>query len=383
MDPILPLAAQLIKNGFRFRYLRATGSSQKPLAVSLEVTHRCIARCIMCNIWRIPEDTPMLTAEDWLALLSRDLFRELVELDITGGEPFLRTDLDELLTAVCELTKRHLQSLRSIAVTTNGFLTHRVLDQCRSILTAAQSAGLDLVMVCAMDAVDQVHDHIRNYPGGWRKVDQTIQGLKQLRLEFSNLIIGIKTTILPLNVGQLDAIARYAEENNLFTIISPCIITRGRYLNQDREQDLAFTPRQIKEMLRFFCKTESRWSYHEQCLVRYLRSGRMRKPCSCGFNYFFIRSQGALLPCPIIDASPGNVTNTAIETLLASNEALAIRRRVGRFSACRHCTEPGLERYSLPTEGWTYLSLLPQMGKKGFLQMHYHMGLDKYFKHVC
>jgi MoaA/NifB/PqqE/SkfB family radical SAM enzyme len=369
----------LIKNGTRFRFLRSSGKAQKPRAVSLEVTHRCIAKCIMCNIWRIPRDTPSLSVGDWVALLSRDLFNDLVELDITGGEPFLLTDLAELLTAVCELKKRYLVSLKSIAVTTNGFLTRRILDQCRTILPEVRRAGVDLVMVCAMDAVGDLHDAVRNYPGGWHRVDQTIQGLNRLRADFSNLIIGLKTTVLPVNIGQLDAIVRYAKSNDLFTIISPCIITQGRYLNPDRAQDLAFKPEQIQEMTRFFQKQSSRWSFHENCLVRYFQTGRMEKPCSCGFNYFFVRSQGALFPCPMIDASPGNVTQTPIETLLASKEAIRIRRQVGRFTECRDCTEPGLERYSLPYEGWRYLFMLPKMGKKQFLHMHHHMGLNKYF----
>lgn len=373
------LAGQLIKNGIRFRYLRAVGKTQKPHAVSLEITHRCIAKCIMCNIWRIPADTALLSADEWLALLSRDLFSDLVELDITGGEPFLRPDLAEFLTAVCKLKKRHLASLRSIAITTNGFLTDRVLAESRKILFEAQCNGIDLVMVCAMDAVGEMHDTIRRYPGGWSKVDQTIKGLTLLGNEFPNLIIGLKTTVLPLNVSQLDAIVRYAEKRNLFTIISPCIVTSGRYLNADRANDLAFRPEQVQEMAGFYRNEASRWSFHGNCLIRYFQTGRMKKPCSCGFNYFFIRSQGTLLPCPMIAASPGNVTKTPVETLLASETADRIRRHIGRFPECRHCTEPGLERYSLPYEGWTYLSLLPKMGKKRFLDMHYHMGLDKYF----
>ncbi len=332
----------------------------------------------MCNIWRIPRDTPLLSAEIWLALLSKDVFTDLVELDITGGEPFLRTDLAELLTAVCGLRKNHLRSLRSVAITTNGFLTHRIVDQCRIILSAARRVGLELVMVCAMDAVGELHDTVRNYPSGWRRVDQTIQELKRLGAEFANLIIGLKTTVLPITVGQLDAIVRYAKQNDLFTIISPCIITPGRYLNPDRGADLTFTPRQVQQMTHFFQKAASRWSFHEQQLVRYFQTGRMEKPCTCGFNYFFIRSQGALFPCPMIDVSPGNVTRTDIETLLASKPAIRIRRQAGRLPECSRCTEPGLERYSLTCEGWRYLSLLPVMGKKRFLQMHHHMGLHKY-----
>jgi MoaA/NifB/PqqE/SkfB family radical SAM enzyme len=378
-DSLIRLTGRCVVNGLRYRYLHATGRMAKPQAVSLEVTHRCVARCIMCNIWRIPPEIQPLSGETWMKLLSQDLFSDLIELDITGGEPFLREDLADLLIFACRMKKRHLASLRSIAVTTNGFLTRRVLAESRRILLEAQRQGVALVMVCAMDAVGDAHDAVRRYPGGWQRVHETIQGLTRLRKEFPNLIIGLKTTVLPATVGHLDAIVRYAAQYDLFTIISPCIITKGRYLNQDLAQELVFKPGQIEEMIRFFRRKRSRWSFHEERLARYLRTGRMRKPCSCGFNYFFIRSRGDLHLCPLVGESPGNITETPIDALLTSRSAARIRRRIGRFPECRQCTEPGLERYSLPYEGWTYLSMLPKMGKRRYLQMHRHMGLDKYF----
>jgi MoaA/NifB/PqqE/SkfB family radical SAM enzyme len=378
-DSLFRLATQCVANGIRFRCQRVSGSMSKPKAVSLELTHRCVARCIMCNIWRIPADTPSLSGPEWISLLTRELFTELVELDITGGEPFLQGGLADLLMEVCRLKTRHLVSLRSIAITTNGFLTRRVLDATGKILSEAKQCGVTLVMVCAMDAIGETHDAIRRYPGGWQRVHQTIQGLLRLRMAFPNLIIGLKTTILPATVEHLDAIVRYAARHNLFTIISPCIITKGRYLNQNLGQELTFKPEQIEQMMRFFRNNRSRWSFHDDHLVRYFQTGRMTKPCSCGFNYFFIRSQGDLHLCPMVGASPGNVTQTPIDTLLTSQAAARIRRRIGRFPECRHCTEPGLERYSLPYEGWTYLSMLPKMGRRRFRQMHRDMGLDKYF----
>jgi len=378
-QPLVLLAEQLIANGIRFRYLRRFGRVIKPQAVSLEITHRCIARCLMCNIWRIPKNTPALSVDEWLSLLSKDLFTELVELDITGGEPFLRKDLADLLTGVCKLTAHHLTLLKSIAITTNGFLTKRVVRETKKILMETGQRKIGVVMVCAMDAMGDVHDTVRRYPGGWQRVHRTIQELNRLRADFPNLVVGLKTTVLPFTVDDLDAIVSYAKENNLFTIISPCIITEGRYLNPDRAMDLAFNSRQTEKMIRFYQNDSSRWSFHDSCLVRYLKTGRMKKPCTCGFNYFFIRSQGSLLPCPMIDKSPGNITQTPIEELLASDTAVRIRRHAGKMDHCRHCTEPGLERYSLPCEGWRYLSLLPKMGGKRFLEMHRHMGLDKYF----
>ena len=105
----------------------------------------------------------------------------------------------------------------------------------------------------------------------------------------------------------------------------------------------------------------------------------MKKPCSCGFNYFFVRSTGELFLCPLIDLGFGNINERPVKDLFFSEKASQFRRKVGNFPECRRCTEPGLERYALPYEGLTYLTLLLKMGKEKFLQLHRHMGLDKYF----
>jgi len=374
----LKLAGQLFKNGLCFQYQKRTGNPGRPQAVSLEITHDCIAKCIMCNIWKIPREVPNLSIEDWMHFLSSDLFSDLRELDVTGGEPFLRQDLLGLFTGICELKQGNLRTLQSIAVTTNGFLTHRVLEYTEAILQRLEERHIDLVMVCAMDAIGEIHDKIRNYKDAWLKVNETIEGLKRLREEFPNLIIGLKTTILPMNVGELEDIAQYADSNGLFTIISPRIITKGRYLNPDLANDLAFTREDMRKMIRFYESERFRWSFHGDSLVQYLNTGTMSKPCSCGFNYFFVRSNGEVYLCPLINDALGNIKEISIKELFFSEKASQIRRKIGQYPECRECTEPGLERYALPYEGFTYLSLLLKMGGEKFLQLHHHMGLDKY-----
>ncbi len=377
-DSILYIAGKLLKNGIRFQYLKRTGKPGKVQALSLEITHDCIAKCIMCNIWKIPRGVPNLPIEDWVHLLSSDLFHDLRELDITGGEPFLRRDLLDLFEGVCDLKQENLKDLQSIAVTTNGLLTGPVLETTKEILGRLKKRNIDLVMVCAMDAVGETHDRIRNFKDAWKRVNETIQGLKLLREKFNNLIIGLKTTILPINVGELEPISLYADSNGLFTIISPCIITKGRYLNPDLAKDLAFSEGDIQEMIRFFEGKGFKWSFHGDSLVEYFKTGEMKKPCSCGFNYFFVRSNGDVYLCPLINSSLGNIKDSSIEELIRSEKASSIRRKIGRFPECKGCTEPGLERYALPYEGFVYLSLLLKMGRNDFLQLHRHMGLDKY-----
>ena len=377
---ILTLATQLFKNGLRFQYLKRTGKPGRPQAVSLEITHDCIAQCIMCNIWKIPREVPNLPIEEWIQLLSSNLFSDLRELDITGGEPFLRKDLLDLFKGICELKQSNLKALQSIAITTNGLLTRRVLENTEKILHRLSEKHIDLIIVCAMDAIGELHDRIRNYKDAWPKVNETIEGLIRLREKFPNLIIGLKTTIVPVNVGALDEIARYADTHGLFTIISPCIITEGRYLNPDRASDLAFTREDIQKMIQFYKSERFKWSFHGDSLVQYLNNGTIKKPCSCGFNYFFVRSTGEVYLCPLIKDALGNIKETPIADIFFSERASYMRRKIGNYPECKQCTEPGLERYALPYEGFTYLSLLLKMGGKEFLQLHHHLGLDKYLR---
>jgi MoaA/NifB/PqqE/SkfB family radical SAM enzyme len=372
------LAIRLLRNAIRFQYLKHTGKPGKPQALSLEITHECIARCIMCNIWKIPREVPNLPADQWIKLLSSDLFGDLRELDITGGEPFIKKDLPDLLAGICELKKTGLTALKSIAVTTNGLLTEQVLTVTEKILPKLQNKNLDLVMVCAMDAIGNIHDKIRNFKNAWTKVDRTIKGLVRLREKHPNLIIGLKTTILPINIPELERIAQYATSKGLFTIFSPCIITEGRYLNPDRAEDLTFSREDIEKMIQFYSVDQFKWSYHADVLVQYLKTGITKKPCSCGFNYFFVRSNGEMLLCPLIKESVGNITTTNVSDLFFSDPADEIRKKIGELPQCRECTEPGLERYSLPFEGFHYLKLLLKLGRVEFIQLHQHMGLDKY-----
>ena len=377
-DSAAKIAARLVWNGLRYRYLRLAGRPGRPQAVSLEVTHACVARCVMCNIWKIPRSVPDLPLEDWTKLLSSDLLSDLRELDITGGEPFLRDDLLPLLKSVCELKRTRLKRLESVAITTNGILTDRVVSMVHEMLEPMARCGLELVVVCALDAVGDLHDQIRRYEGAWSAVSTTIDELLELRRDHPNLILGLKTTVLPLNVAELDGITEYARDRDLFTIISPAIVTPGRYLNANKTTSLSFGPGERARLADFYRGAGFRWSHHTNTLVGYLQTGKMNKPCSCGFNYFFVRSNGDVFLCPLFEEAVGNIGARSIAQIFASKEAGAVRRQVGKAPECSRCTEPGLERYSLPYEGFAYLRALLAAGPRSFLSTHRHLGLDKY-----
>jgi MoaA/NifB/PqqE/SkfB family radical SAM enzyme len=186
--------------------------------------------------------------------------------------------------------------------------------------------------------------------------------------------------VVPDNVHELDRIADYAEEKELFTIISPCIITANRFENRDRENDLQFGRGEREALLRFYASPRFAWSGHRRALVHYLRTGSMAKPCSAGFNTLFIRHSGEVFPCPVIAASLGNIESSPLEALFRSRSADRFRQRVGSFPECRICTEPGMERLALPLEGFSLLKVLAKGGAEDFGRVLAHMGLNKYLQ---
>ncbi|MEW5725967.1 MAG: radical SAM protein, partial [Thermodesulfobacteriota bacterium] len=348
------LLARLIRNGLEYRFCRLTGQAPKITALSLELTQYCMGRCVMCNIWRVSGRAPDLPARDWITLLSSPALAGLREIDITGGEPFLRKDLPALIEAITGLKKKHLTRLRGVAITTNGFLTTRVLKNTPQMARRLAEEGLDLVFAVALDAIGPLHDRIRRVKDAWKKVQATLEGLHLLRPSFPNLIVGLKTTVLPQNLGELEAIADYADENGLFTIISPCLFTPNRYKNAELQDELAFSPQDRQRLAEFYRKDRFKWSYHREVMLEYLAQGRISRKCTAGFNYYFVCATGEVFPCPLIDFSLGCFTKTPFERLIRSSKAGRFRRTIGTDPQCQTCTEPGLERYALPFEGFTY-----------------------------
>lgn len=371
---------KLIGNGVRYRRLRGSGAPYRLEALSLEITHRCVCRCLMCNIWKIAPQVPDLELSVWQDLLRSPELYHLRELDLTGGEPFLRGDLSSLLRAILDAQVAHFPGLRTLAITTNGILTNSILGHTRELIGPLQRRGIDLVLACGMDAVGNLHDQIRNFPGAWGRLQETMSGLFRIRETSPNLILGIKTTVIPANCRELGQITEFARENGLFSIISPRIITANRFCNSDNEDNLRFSPEDLGEMIRFFESPQFPWTGHREALLGYLRTGTIRKPCSAGFNTLFVRYNGDVYPCPVMPVTLGNIKERPLGELYRSEVATRFRKKVGWFPDCSTCTEPGMERIAWPFEGFAFLGLAARAGLRDVERLSRHMGLDKYLR---
>jgi MoaA/NifB/PqqE/SkfB family radical SAM enzyme len=59
------------------------------------VTYRCNSRCVMCYTWQHPSKR-----EEEIKAKDLETLPQMVRLNITGGEPFLREDLSDILDVV-------------------------------------------------------------------------------------------------------------------------------------------------------------------------------------------------------------------------------------------------------------------------------------------
>ena len=85
------------------------------MEAAIVVTYRCNARCAMCGTWKHPSRREEEFAPELLRKLP-----SLAFANVTGGEPFLREDLGEIVSVLSERSSR-------VVISTNGYFTDRVV----------------------------------------------------------------------------------------------------------------------------------------------------------------------------------------------------------------------------------------------------------------
>lgn len=168
----------------------------------ISVTFRCNSRCLTCNIWK--KDQEELSNELSLEELER-VFRNIGQtpyyLTFSGGEPFLRKDLAEVVAA----GYTHCRP-KVITIPTNGILWRTIPGQVERILAAAP--GSQVIINLSLDGIGEEHDHIRGIKGNYELVLKTLEGLRAIKSP--RLVLGLHTVVSRFNIENLPAIIDHA-----------------------------------------------------------------------------------------------------------------------------------------------------------------------------
>ena len=107
----------------------------------LAVTDRCNLRCFYCMppegiAWRPKAE--LMTYEEMLRICSLLVNMGIEKIRITGGEPFVRKDIMQFLTALSQLN-----GLQQINITTNGVLTAPLIPELKKIGIRSVNLSID------------------------------------------------------------------------------------------------------------------------------------------------------------------------------------------------------------------------------------------------
>lgn len=169
------------------------------------VTSKCNARCAFCfnldNVVNWRERQKVELTLDEVRRITGKLGR-LPYLTLSGGEPFARVDLPEVISAF--YTNAHT---RWVTIPTNGALTKRVVDAVRKILVSCPR--IFLTVQFSVDSLHAEHDKSRKIAGGFESLLETGRALSALRRHYPNLRLQVNTPYDTFNLDKIDAVRSF------------------------------------------------------------------------------------------------------------------------------------------------------------------------------
>ena len=124
------------------------------------VTYRCNARCSMCNRYKAPSKP-----EEEISIETIKKLPPMYFTNITGGEPFIRTDLKDI---VYELYKKSDR----IVISTNGFFVDRIVDLCKEF----PEVGIRI----SIEGLESTNNEIRGLQNGYQRGYSTLKKLRKM-----------------------------------------------------------------------------------------------------------------------------------------------------------------------------------------------------------
>lgn len=275
----------------------------RPTDAILAVNHRCNTFCVMCDIWSRPDRHEL--PPEWY----RRLPTSLRNINISGGEPFLRDDLPEIIAVL----RDHLESPRFV-FSTNGVLTEKIVRQA----VAMAKAGPIAIRI-STDGVGELHDRIRNHKGCFEKIMRTAKELKAAGITD----LGLACTGSKDNPGALGAVKQLAESLGVDYVCSVVHSSEVYFGNQNdmvprdattRADLVDIATRQLRS------PRPKDWfrAYYTDGIIDYIDGKPRREPCTAAVRHIHVDHLGRVFPCNILNRPLGNLNESTWEEIEAA-----------------------------------------------------------------
>lgn len=275
-----------------------------------DINNSCNLNCKHCRVSKKQISEGELTLKEGKELLAQLWYNGITMLNISGGEPFLRKDLFEIL--------EYARKFEDIVITTNCTL---IDEEKAKKLAEFPNTRLSI----SLDGMDEIHDSFRQKKGTFKKVIETLPILKKYNVPFSirytlsteTMNDAEKVLELVAKKGACDfnirrvIITGNASENMLlsneeYKSIINKIIRRCKELNiKFRTGDPTLLP-VFPEIIGIDIKKDNINEYY---------SG-----CTAGDEIIYIDYKGNVGACSYIPIFAGNVKEKTVDEILNNNK---------------------------------------------------------------
>ena len=262
--------------------------------------------------------------------------------NITGGEPFIRDDLKDIVRELLKKSDR-------IVISTNGFFTDRIVELCKEF----PQVGIRI----SIEGLEKTNNEIRGLDDGFNRGYTTLKKLVDMGMKD----VGFGMTVQDRNAADLVPLYNISDElgmefataslHNSFYFVESNNIIKDRLTVAQNFEDL------VNRLLD--SNSPKKWfrAYFNHGLINYIFSQKRLLPCDMSFDTFFIDPYGDVMPCNGTKKKQvmGNLNRQSWEELWNSEQAEKVRSFVRNCD--RNCwmigsVSPAMHKYIYKPAAW-------------------------------
>ncbi len=318
----------------RLASLEGARHLDSPVKVEWHVTGRCNQKCSFCYS-SCPADAQCaeLSTEEAMDVVRQLGEANVIEVQLEGGEPFLRGDLLELVAALKE--NRH-----RIRLLTNG----TGLGQSAACRLGALLRSTDVLQISLHGAAAAVHNHIVGVSGAFARVQAAMDALAA-----EGVAMRVSTVITRRNLGSLVSIVRWVEQYpNVQVVVMQPVIPIGQ-----ASVDAMVPSAELLEAyyrLKQSCTSSKpglalllghAYDVPEfrQCVRSFGRKDNVHY-CAAARSRLHIAPDGRVYPCHFLSEPEfylGDLTESPLQNIWRSDATARVRAGRGKDAVCNTC----------------------------------------------
>jgi len=277
-----------------------------PINLTVSVTFKCNSRCRTCNVFL--KDGKEMSAEEFIKTFM-SIGGAPYWVTLSGGEPFLRKDLEDIIEGLITHTSPSI-----VSIPTNG-LCGGIADRIYDI--TERHPETRFVVNFSLDGLFEKHDEIRGVKGNFRRLIASYDAVREIN--FENLSVGVHTVVSKFNVDDIPEIFQYVA-NKLKPDSYITEIAEERVELENIGQDITPTNRDYSKVVKYLTSHQNiyntqkigkitqafRGEYY-RLAEKIIREGRQIIPCYAGWASGQIMADGSVWPCCVRGDNLGNL----------------------------------------------------------------------------